>query len=148
MNETSIRQLLDTCFTAKHVVETMKELPKGFKPRHIHVIEAIYELSTNQEEVRVSDVSHRLNITTPSVTKLIQELEERGTLEKYQQKEDKRVTLVALTDFGRELQKRYVAEYHRAWSEQMQDVTEEEVKTVIRVIARLEETMPGGKKDE
>lgn len=148
MNETSIRQLLDTCFTAKHVVETMKELPKGFKPRHIHVIEAIYELSTSQEEVRVSDVSHRLNITTPSVTKLIQELEERGTLEKYQQKEDKRVTLVALTDFGRELQKRYVAEYHRAWSEQMQDVTEEEVKTVIRVIARLKETMPGGKKDE
>ena len=148
MNETSIRQLLDTCFTAKHVVETMKELPKGFKPRHIHVIEAIHELSAVQEEVRVSDVSRRLNITTPSVTKLIQELEERGTLEKYQQSEDKRVTLVTLTDLGRELQKKYVAEYHKAWAERMQDVTEEEVETVIRVIAQLEETMPGGEKDE
>lgn len=145
MNETSIRQLLDACFTAKHVVETMKELPKGFKPRHIHVIEAVYELSADQEEVRVSDVSRHLNITTPSVTKLIQELEERGTLEKYQQREDKRVTLVTLTDFGRELQRKYVAEYHRVWSERMQDITEEEVKTVIRVIARLEETIPGGK---
>lgn len=144
MDETSIRQLLDTCFTAKHVVETMKELPKGFKPRHIHVIEAIHELGTGQEEVRVSDVSRRLNITTPSVTKLIQELEERGALEKYQQSEDKRVMLVALTDFGKDLQKRYVAEYHREWSERMQDVTEEEVRTVIRVIARLEKTMPGG----
>ncbi len=143
MDEQSIRRLLDSCFLAKNVIETMKELPKGFKPRHIHVVEAVYELARVQEEVRVSDISQYLNITTPSVPKLIQELEKMKALKKDSQKEDKRVSLVCLTDYGLELQEKYVTNYHKEWADKLQDVTQDEEDTMIRVIKRLSETMPG-----
>ena len=75
MNTTSLKQLLDTCFTAKRIVETLPELPKGIKPRHIHVLDAIQDIQKQQGMCRVSDVSTKLNITMPSITKLVQELE-------------------------------------------------------------------------
>ena len=101
------------------------------------------ELARVQEEVRVSDISQYLNITTPSVTKLIQELEKMKALKKDSQKEDKRVSLVCLTDYGLELQEKYVTNYHKEWADKLQDVTQDEEDTVIRVIKRLSETMPG-----
>ena len=148
MDEQGIRRLLNSCFLAKYVVETMKELPKGFKPRHIHVIEAVYELGCTQDEVRVSDISQHLNITTPSVTKLIQELEELKALEKYGQKEDKRVSLLRLTEYGLELQKKYVSEYHREWAGRLMDLTNQDIETTVRVITRLSESMPGTDRQE
>lgn len=71
----NVKSLLDVCFKAKRITEIMPALPKGIKPRHIHVLECIKALGIEQKEVRVSDISRKLNITTPSVTKLINELE-------------------------------------------------------------------------
>ena len=75
MNIDKFKELIDSCFIAKKITETMEELPKGFKPRHIHVIDSIYQLSKKKSDVRISDVSSKLNVTTPSITKLINELE-------------------------------------------------------------------------
>ena len=41
MNIDKFKELIDSCFIAKKITETMEELPKGFKPRHIHVIDSI-----------------------------------------------------------------------------------------------------------
>ena len=84
MTTTALKQLLDSCFTAKRVIETLPELPPGMKPRHIHVLEAVHALQEQNGACRVSDVSARLNVTLPSVTKLVQELENRNLLEIYQ----------------------------------------------------------------
>ena len=48
MDTEHLKKLLDTCFLAKKVIETLPELPKGMKPRHIHVLEAIYEITCKQ----------------------------------------------------------------------------------------------------
>ena len=68
MTTTALKQLLDSCFTAKRVIETLPELPPGMKPRHIHVLEAVHALQEQNGACRVSDVSARLNVTLPSVT--------------------------------------------------------------------------------
>ena len=73
MNRESLKHLLDACFTAKRIVETLPELPSGMKPRHIHVLDAVWEIQNEQGICRVSDVNTRLGITMPSVTKLVQE---------------------------------------------------------------------------
>ncbi len=44
MDTTSLKQLLDTCFTAKYIVETLPQLPKGMKPRHIHVLDSVSQV--------------------------------------------------------------------------------------------------------
>lgn len=145
MNTTSLKKLLDTCFIAKRIVETLPELPKGMKPRHIHVLDAIQEIQQMQGMCRVSDVSNKLDITMPSVTKLIQELEVLGMVQKQMAQDDKRVSLLLLTENGQACLKRHVTEFHSAWVEKLNDISDERVEEVIYVIEQLRQTMPGGK---
>lgn len=144
MNSEKIKVLLDACFVAKRITEAMKELPAGLKPRHIHVLDCIFTLGKKNGEVRVSDVSFRLNITTPSVTKLIQELEEKGVLEKYPQKEDKRVILLGITPLGLEYHAEYVTGYHREWAKNLKHVSDEQADAAIQVINQLYKAIPKG----
>ena len=143
MNTSSLKHLLDACFTAKHIIETMPELPKGMKPRHIHVLEQINRVCREQEECRVSDVRARMNITMPSITKLIQELEGMGMLVKNGDIGDKRVSLLKLTEKGRVHVKRYVEDFHRDWVKNLEDITDGQVQEAIQVIERLQDAMPG-----
>lgn len=143
MNTTSLKRLLDTCFLAKHIVETMPELPKDMKPRHIHVMDAIQEIEKMQGECRVSDVSGQLNITTPSVTKLIQELEKLGMVVKRSDDRDKRVSLLRLTDEGMQCVNKHVLKFHAEWAKELADVTDEQVQEAIEIIEKLQRAMPG-----
>ncbi|MEG0830190.1 MAG: MarR family winged helix-turn-helix transcriptional regulator [Anaerovoracaceae bacterium] len=144
MDSIQIKLLLDSCFVAKSITESMKQLPAGFKPRHIHIIDAISRLSDKTDEVRVSDVSHQLNITTPSVTKLIGELEEKGVVEKREHSLDKRVTLVTLTALGEEYEQKYVEQYHSEWAQRLTDVSDEDVQIVVSTLCKLAKAMPMG----
>lgn len=145
MNTTSLKRLLDTCFLAKHIVETLPELPKGMKPRHIHVMDAIEETLRLNGMCRVSDVNSKLNITMPSVTKLIQELEAAGMVRKQTDAKDKRVTLLYLTDDGMACVQRHVRKLHGAWADALHDVSDEQAEEVIRIMEELWNTMPGRK---
>ncbi len=88
--EEELKRFIDACTTARRIVETMPELPKGIKPRHIHVIDAIVLTEQQKGKVQVSDISRHLNVTMPSVTRLVRELEEQGVLVKYPDREDGR----------------------------------------------------------
>ena len=143
MDAENLKKFLDACFTAKHVIETMPELPKGMKPRHIHVLDRISMTWEEHNECRVSDVSEGLNTTMPSITRLVQELEAMGMLEKYPDGEDKRVTLLKLTGKGTACVKKYVHDFHREWAENMSSVSNEQVQEAIRLIEQLDATMPG-----
>lgn len=137
-----LKKLLDACFTAKHVIETMPELPKGMKPRHIHVLDQISMACEAHGECRISDVSDGLNITMPSVTKLAQELEHMHLLEKYPDKADKRVTLLKLTKQGLSCVQKYVYDFHSKWAENLSSVSNEEVQQTIEILEQLAQTMP------
>lgn len=143
MDRTNLKHLLDACFTAKRIVETLPQLPDGMKPRHIHVLDVIQEVSSQQGTCRVSDVSTRLNITMPSVTKLIQELEQYGLVTKYPDPGDKRVALLGLTESGLACFHQHVLQFHTDWSDALQDISNEQVQEVITIIEKLRLTMPG-----
>lgn len=143
MDSKNLEQLLDACFVAKKITETLPQLPRGMKPRHIHVLHAVYELQEMEDGCRVSDVSRRLNITMPSITKLVRELAERGLLIKYCVAGDKRVTLLRLTDAGDACVNQYVIAFHREWAANMEGVSPEQVRQTIQIIAELRSTMPG-----
>lgn len=137
-----LKHLLDACFTAKHIIETMPKLPKGMKPRHIHVLDQIYIACETHGECRVSNVSDGLNITMPSVTKLAQELENMQLIEKYPNKTDKRVTLLRLTEPGLSFVRKYVLDFHARWADNLSSVTNDEVQKAIEILTQLEHTMP------
>ena len=147
MNTTSLKCLLDACFAAKRIVETLPALPKGMKPRHIHVLEAIYEVNAERSDCRVSDVSTRLNITAPSITKLIQELEGLGLVEKCPSQSDKRVVHLYLTNEGLACVREHVLDFHRDWAAALGSVTDEQASETARVIGELMRTMPGKRQE-
>lgn len=142
MDTKHLRNLLDVCFTAKHVIETLPELPKGMKPRHIHVLERIDIVYEKHGECRVSDVRDELNITMPSITKLVQELEALHLIEKYSAREDKRVALLKLTDQGLACVKKYVYDFHNKWAGNLNFVSNEEAQKAVWIIEQLDRTMP------
>lgn len=148
MNPKTLKKLLDTCFTAKRIIETLPELPNGMRPRHIHVLDAIEEIYNQQGMCRVSDVNAKLNITMPSVTKLINELENYGLLEKLADSSDKRVTLLSLTDTGYTCVERYVHQFHSDWANALYDISDEQAEKAINIIEKLRHTMPGIKEDK
>lgn len=144
MNTTSLKQMLKACNLAKRILEHMPQLPPGMKPRHLHVLEAIYERETASLPCRVSDVSASLNVTTPSVTKLLQELEALELICKYQDADDKRVSLLRLLPEGVDVVRYHVLEVHQQWVDALDDVSEEQVQQAVWVLRRMAETMPGG----
>ena len=143
MNRKSLKHLIDACFTAKRIVETLPELPTGMKPRHIHVLDAVWEIQNEQGVCRVSDVNSRLGITMPSVTKLVQELEQLKLLQKQPDPADKRATLLTLTEEGIACVKRQVLDFHTVWADALADVSDEQAQEATNVIEKLLLTMPG-----
>lgn len=141
MNQELLRHLLDACFYGKQITELMPPLPPKMKPRHIHVINAIHVLQEKQEYVRISDVSHALRVTTPSVTKLINELEVYGVVEKHANEEDRRITTLTLTPLGVEYYTLYIRDYHSQLSKLLQSLDEKDCDTTIQTLEKMYQIM-------
>lgn len=139
----SIKKFLDACQEAKRITELMPELPKGMKPRHIHVLDAVHSLSKKGEAVRVRDVSESLKVTMPSVTKLVNELEALGAVAKSVQAEDKRAVALVLTPLGESYYDFYVAHYHSWLAQLLQGLTDAEILAAAQVMQEVYQLMAG-----
>ena len=73
MKQELLKCLSDACFYGKRITELMPPLPKGMKPRHMHVIDTIHMLQEKQERVCIGDVSAAPNFGTVCVTALAAE---------------------------------------------------------------------------
>lgn len=127
------RQLLDACFYGKQITELMPPLPPKIKPRHMHVINAVHVLS-QQGTVRIGDVSRELRVTTPSVTKLINELSAYGAVEKHAFQEDKRVTTLTLTALGEKYYVLYIQKYHAQLARILDPLDENDCYITIQIL--------------
>ncbi|WP_196605112.1 MarR family winged helix-turn-helix transcriptional regulator [Pectinatus haikarae] len=145
MTPNLIRELLDACFYGKQIIEKMPALPLGMKPRHLHVLHAV-EILSAQDIVRISDVSKVLRTTMPSITKLINELEELDTLIKNRAySKDHRVTTVNLTPLGKKYVAKYIHQYHCKLAELLSSLNEQDCRTTVhtlKIMAQLMEKHP------
>lgn len=133
-----VRSLLDVCWKAKAITELMPALPKGLKPRYVHVIDAVWHINeTNGREIgtaRVSDVSAFLGVTTPSVTKLVGEMVELGLVVKHMDAADRRAVTLTLTERGLDIRRVYVEEYHAHLSQLLGGLTVDQCETTVRTL--------------
>ena len=132
-----IKEFLDACHKAKRIAEMMPELPEGMTPRHVHVIDAIYQLERTGEMVKVSDVSEYLEVTRPSITRLIRELETLGAVSKIADTQDKRIVWLELTDLGHRYYAKYIRRYFSWIGRQLEDMEPEELLTAAGAIERV-----------
>ena len=98
--------------------------------------------------MKVSDISDYLNVTRPSITKLIRELEGFGAVVKLQDGADRRVVRISLTDLGRQYYGFYVEKYQNWLAERFSDIDQEDLETAARTISRVYKIMRTSRMEE
>jgi DNA-binding MarR family transcriptional regulator len=66
----------------------------------------MHHANVDSDGVRVSELSSRMHVTSPSVTQLVTSLEERGYVTRAMDREDRRSVNVSLTEKGNEIMKK------------------------------------------
>ena len=120
-------------------------LPQGVLPSYIQYLDVIHTLSQRGEPVRVSDVSDALDLPRPGVTRTVKEMEAKGYLAKTASAEDRRVTLLNLTEAGQQLYAQYDTEYFRALLPALAGVSDADAACTIRTIETLYRVLSGRK---
>jgi len=112
----------------------MPALPKGMKPRYVHVIDAVWHINEPNGQdtgtARVGDVSAFLGVTTPSITKLVGEMADLGLVVKHADAADRR----AVTERGLDIRRIYVEEYHAHLSQLLGGLTSDQCETTVRTL--------------
>ncbi len=90
-----------------------------------------------EREMTVGQLARSAELTPATVTVLLDHLEEAGIVQRQRSTEDRRVCNVALTPEGWEVLERKLAAWQALWEERLQDVSDEELATAMRVISRV-----------
>ena len=100
MNIQKTKEMLDSCYMAKRILDLLPELPEGVLPSYIRYLETVFNLKETHKKVKVSDLSSALNLPRPGVTRTVSSMVEKGYLNKISSKEDRRVTYIEISDEG------------------------------------------------
>ena len=100
--------------------------------------EALLNIGHADQQLRMSDIAHRLVLSRGGTTKVIDRLEEMGYVDRRPDAEDRRATVVELTPAGRDAAKRarlvIDAGLEEIWSAHL---TDEESAVLIDVMDRV-----------
>lgn len=136
-----IKRLMDACYEGKRARDLLPPLPAGVLPSYIQYLDAIQRLEQEGVRVKVSDISNKLNLPRPGVTRTVKEMETKGYLKKLASSEDGRVTYLSLTEEGKALSEKYDAQYFRGLLPYLEDISDADAETTIRTIETLYRVM-------
>ncbi len=140
-----VRDLIDACWAAKRITEMLPELPKNMKPRHVHVIDAIWHLNHQAETptpvARVSGISAFLGVTAPSITKLVNELVGKGLVVKHASETDGRAVTLSLTEPAEEIRELYVHQFHEHLRGVLSSIEPQDAATTVAMLQTMHRLM-------
>lgn len=136
-----IKRLMDACYEGKRARDLLPPLPAGVLPSYIQYLDAIQRLEQEGIRVKVSDISDKLNLPRPGVTRTVKEMEAKGYLKKLASAEDGRVTYLSLTEEGKNLSEKYDAQYFRSLLPYLEGISDADAETTIRTIETLYRVM-------
>lgn len=141
MNSQKTKEMLDSFYMAKRILDLLPELPEGVLPSYIRYLERVIELQKTHEKVKVSDLSSALNLPRPGVTRTVSSMVEKGYLNKMSSKEDGRVTYIEISDKGMALFEKFNREFFNDLSQSLSDISIEEADSMIETIEKFYQVM-------
>lgn len=144
MTEEKIKRMLDACYLAKRIRELLPPLPEGVTPAYIQYMDVMHTLKKKQKHIKVSDISDVLHLPRPGVTRTLKEMEQKGYVKKEVSKEDGRITYISITPKGEALSNKYDRDYYSRLVPYLENISNEEVNTMISVIEKLYAVMSEG----
>jgi DNA-binding MarR family transcriptional regulator len=136
-----VQRFMEACHESKKIIGRFPKLPKCLSQRHIKALAAIQEQKEKNEMVKVSDVSKSMGGTSPSITKLLHQLEQAGAIRKKQDEIDKRVIWLEITPLGKTYYEFYCSQYHVWLGKVLQEIQEADIEVTIRTIHRAFEIL-------
>lgn len=141
MTNEKIKRMFDACYQAKRIREMLPPLPEGIMPSYIQYMDVIQSLEKQGVQVKISDISDRLDLPRPGVTRTVKEMEKKGLLEKLASPEDGRVTYISMTVKGKELSQKYDEHYFSGLAPYLDGISETDADCMIRTIEKFYEIM-------
>ena len=145
MKSEKVKEMLDSCYMAKRILDMLPKLPEGVLPSYVRYLETIIELEEKNQKVKVSDVSEVLNLPRPGVTRTIHAMEETGYLTKEPAKHDGRVPYVTVTKEGKMIFEKYNKDYFQKLALCLNHVSNDEADCMIQTIKKFYEVMCEGR---
>ena len=137
MNSQKTKEMLDSCYMAKRILDLLPELPEGVLPSYIRYLEAIIDLKERYGKVKISEISEALNLPRPGVTRTVRSMVEKGYLNKMSSKEDGRVTYIEVSEKGQALFEKFNKEYFENLSQNLNHISIEEADCMIKTIEKF-----------
>ena len=137
MTTEKIKRMLDACYQAKRIRELLPALPNGVAPSYIHYLDVNLALEKKEDQVKISDISDKLNLPRPGVTRTVKEMEEKGYIKKTVSPEDGRIIYLSATEKGKKLSEKYNEKYFNELAPYLADISEEEADCMIAVIEKF-----------
>lgn len=141
MNSQKTKDMMDSFYMAKRILDLLPELPEGVLPSYIRYLERVIELQKTHEKVKVSDLSSALNLPRPGVTRTINSMVEKGYLNKISSKEDGRVTYIEISNKGMALFEKFNREFFNDLSSSLNHISVEEADIMIETIEKFYQVM-------
>lgn len=141
MNSQKTKDMLDSFYMAKRILDLLPELPEGVLPSYIRYLERVIELQETHEKVKVSDLSSALNLPRPGVTRTVNSMVEKGYLNKMSSKEDGRVTYIEISDKGMALFEKFNREFFNDLSSSLNHISVKEADIMIETIEKFYQVM-------
>lgn len=137
MTREKLKRMIDACYQAKRIREMLPPLPQGIMPSYIQYMDVILSLEKDGIPAKISDISDRMNLPRPGVTRTVKEMEKKGLLKKLDSKEDGRVTYLTVTEEGKKLSREFDELYFTRLSTFCSDISEEEADCMIQTIEKF-----------
>lgn len=92
-----LKRMMDACYQAKRIRDMLPPLPEGVTSSYIQYLDIIEKMQHQGMRVKISDISDRLSLPRPGVTRTVKEMEQKGYLKKSTSPKDGRITYLTLT---------------------------------------------------
>jgi len=135
----ALRQIIHG--TDLHSKRVAKE--SGLTIPQIVVLQSVRDLG----EVTTKQVSRRVSLSQGTVTSILDRLEERGLIERYRSKVDRRIVHTRLTKDGQAALRKAPSLLHERFLEQFEELPERRQQEIVRVLQKVAEMMGAAKLD-
>lgn len=148
MKTEKAKRLIDSFHEAKHVLSCMPPLEKGLTPLSVHVIDIIHEENEKGKAVKPSQISEKLHLTRPGITRTLKQLEKLQMIEKKSDERDGRSVGIHLTGNGERIYEKYVDAYYAYLTDILKDISEKDADVVIRTIHQVNRLVSENRMEE
>ncbi len=143
-----VMELIETLEGLKHYKNWYRGEPLPVRRRAMVLLMFLhYHLEEGSLGIQPSELGDILKLTRPTVTSLVNSLEEHGLVERIADDEDRRVVFVRPTQQGVALVKQTKGEFSKSIGEIMDHLGQEDGKELIRIIRRVRQFLENRQKN-